>query len=88
MLFVYMVYLTISQIHSCLVGKKSVCAFFWPSTQIFGPIIGAFTDTDVVWLKSLYLSDEGRYLDNLKRNVVQRCISNTCIMCRLNLYNN
>ena len=83
-----MMYLTISQIHSCLVGKKSVCAYFWTSTHIFRPIIGAFTDTDFVWLKSQYLSDENRYLHILKRNMAQRCIPNTCIMCRVNLYNN
>ena len=87
MLFVCMMYLTISQIHCCLVGKKSVCAYFWLSTHILGPIISTFTDTDFVWLKSQYLSDENRYLHNLKRNIVHRCISNTYV-CRLILYNN
>ena len=88
MLFVCVMYLIRSQIHSCLLGKKSVCAYFWPSTHIFGPIIGAFTDTDFVWLQSQYLSDENIYFHNLKLNLVQRCISNTYIMRRLNLYNN
>ena len=83
-----MMYMTMSHINSCLLGKKSVCACLWPSAHILRPIIGAFTDAHFVWLKSQYLSDENRYHHNLKRNIVQRCISNKHIMCHLNLYNN
>ena len=64
------------------------CACLWPSAHILRPIIGAFTDAHFIWLKSQYLSDEDRYLHNSKINIFQRCISNTYIMCHLNLYNN